>query len=333
MNKEKMIEVKDLKLYFDGDYGTTQILNGITFDIHTGETLGIVGESGCGKSQTAMSIMRLSKALLEGEINFKGQNVLTLPMREMRKIRGNEISMIFQDPMTCLNPVFTIGHQLSEVFRLHQGMNKAEAWNASIEALHMVNVAMPEKRVKDYPYQMSGGMRQRVMIASALACKPSLLIADEPTTALDVTIQAQILELIGQMKEREKAAVLLITHDMGVVAGLAQRIVIMYAGCVVETGTTAQIFYEHKHPYTEALLRSLPSADAGKREPLMSIPGTPPDLLCPPKGCGFAARCRHCMQICREEQPPEFELGDGHKASCWLLHPDCPCAAERGDDQ
>ena len=176
-------------------------------------------------------------------------------------------------------------------------------------------------------------MRQRAMIAMALSCNPKLLIADEPTTALDVTIQAQIMDLLVELKDKINTAIILITHDLGVVAGIADRVAVMYAGKVVETGTTAQIFYEHKHPYTEALLRSLPSAEAGKREPLMSIPGTPPDLLCPPKGCGFAARCRHCMQICREEQPPEFELGDGHKASCWLLHPDCPRAAERGDDQ
>ena len=248
MEKEKIIEVKDLKLYFDGDYGTTQILNGINFDIHAGETLGIVGESGCGKSQTAMSIMRLNKARIEGEINFKGQNMLTLPMKDMRKIRGNDISMIFQDPMTCLNPVFTIGHQLSEVFRLHQGMSKKEAWEASVNALKMVNVAMPEKRVKEYPYQLSGGMRQRVMIAMALACKPQLLIADEPTTALDVTIQAQVLDLMRNLRDETGTAIAFITHDLGVVSEMCDRAIVLYCGEVMEEASTEELFRNPMHP-------------------------------------------------------------------------------------
>ena len=316
MEKEKIIEVKDLKLYFDGDYGTTQILNGITFDIHAGETLGIVGESGCGKSQTAMSIMRLNKARLEGSIEFKGQNMLTLPMKEMRKIRGNEISMIFQDPMTCLNPVFTIGHQLSEVFRLHQGMNKKEAWEASINALRMVNVAMPEKRVKDYPYQMSGGMRQRVMIAMALACKPQLLIADEPTTALDVTIQAQVLDLMRNLRDETGTAIAFITHDLGVVSEMCDRAIVLYCGEVMEEATTEELFRNPMHPYTEGLLNALPKA--GQRDgKLYVIPGMVPPAGKFPKGCVFAPRCKYATDRCHAEKPEAKIVGDGHAVRCF----------------
>ena len=332
-----LLDVKDLKTYFYTDSGVAKAVDGVTFSVDKGKVLGIVGESGCGKSVTSLSIMRLVDPVTGknegGEILFDGTDILKLPEPEMRKLRGNRISMIFQEPMTSLNPVFTIGYQIEESLILHKGMDKKAARQQAIHLLELVGIPEAGKRVDEYPHQLSGGMRQRVMIAMALACEPDILIADEPTTALDVTIQAQIMDLLVELKDKINTAIILITHDLGVVAGIADRVAVMYAGKVVETGTTAQIFYEHKHPYTEALLRSLPSAEAGKREPLMSIPGTPPDLLCPPKGCGFAARCRHCMQICREEQPPEFELGDGHKASCWLLHPDCPCAAERGDDQ
>ncbi len=316
MEKEKIIEVKDLKLYFDGDYGTTQILNGITFDIHAGETLGIVGESGCGKSQTAMSIMRLNKARLEGSIEFKGKNMLTLPMSEMRKIRGNEISMIFQDPMTCLNPVFTIGFQLSEVFRLHQGMNKKEAWEASINALRMVNVAMPEKRVKDYPYQMSGGMRQRVMIAMALACKPQLLIADEPTTALDVTIQAQVLDLMRNLRDETGTAIAFITHDLGVVSEMCDRAIVLYCGEIMEEATTEELFRNPMHPYTEGLLNALPKA--GQRDgKLYVIPGMVPPAGKFPKGCVFAPRCKYATDRCHAEKPEPRIVGDGHAVRCF----------------
>ena len=315
MEKEKVIQVKDLKLYFDGNYGTTQILNGISFDIHAGETLGIVGESGCGKSQTAMSIMRLNKARLEGEILFKGTNLLTLPMSEMRKIRGNEISMIFQDPMTCLNPVFTIGHQLSEVFRLHQGMNKAQAWQASIEALKMVNIPIPEKRVKDYPHQMSGGMRQRVMIAMALACKPQLLIADEPTTALDVTIQAQVLDLMRNLRDETGSAIAFITHDLGVVSEMCERAIVLYCGEIMEQAPTADLFEKPLHPYTEGLLNALPKP--GQREgSLFVIPGTVPPAGQFPKGCVFAPRCQYATERCHAEKPELFWMDEKHAVRC-----------------
>ena len=334
---EKILEVRQLATSFHTERGWQQAIDGVSFDVYQGEILGIVGESGCGKSVTSQSIMRLydERRLVRysGTVKLEGQSLLDIPFHKMQDIRGSRVSMIFQDALSSLNPVLTICDQISEPLRIHQHLSKKAAREKALEMLRLVGIPAPEKRLDQYPHELSGGMRQRVMIAIALACRPHLLIADEPTTALDVTIQAQIMDLLVELKDKINTAIILITHDLGVVAGIADRVAVMYAGKVVETGTTAQIFYEHKHPYTEALLRSLPSADAGKREPLMSIPGTPPDLLCPPKGCGFAARCRHCMQICREEQPPEFELGDGHKASCWLLHPDCPCAAERGDDQ
>ena len=316
MEKEKIIEVKDLKLYFDNDYGTVQILNGISFDIRAGETLGIVGESGCGKSQTAMSIMRLNNARLEGQILFQNRNILDLSIREMQKIRGNEISMIFQDPMTCLNPVFTIGNQLSEVFRLHQGMNRQQAWKASIEALRMVNVAMPEKRVKDYPYQMSGGMRQRVMIAMALACKPKLLIADEPTTALDVTIQAQVLDLMRQLRDETGTAIAFITHDLGVVSEMCERAIVLYCGEIMEEATTEELFRRPMHPYTVGLLNALPKA--GQREgKLYVIPGTVPPAGQFPKGCVFAPRCEHATARCHEEKPGTTVINEEHTVRCF----------------
>lgn len=335
MNLDDTLTLEQLSVSFSTDDGILPAVHAVSLSLPPAGITCLVGESGCGKSLTARAILHLlpENAHISGRILFRGRDLRTMPPEEMRALRGRHIAMIFQEPMTSLNPVLKVGMQTAEPLRLHLGLSRSEARQEVIRLFSGVGIPAAESRYDDYPHQLSGGMRQRVMIAMALACKPKLLIADEPTTALDVTIQAQIMDLLVELKDKINTAIILITHDLGVVAGIADRVAVMYAGKVVETGTTAQIFYEHKHPYTEALLRSLPSADAGKREPLMSIPGTPPDLLCPPKGCGFAARCRHCMQICHEEQPPEFDVGGGHKASCWLLHPDCPCAAERGDEE
>ena len=331
-NSNKLLQINDLHIHYMSEGRKVQAVNGVSFEINAGETIGLVGETGAGKTTMALAIMKLIQKpagrYAGGEILFNGEDLIKANENRMHAIRGNQISMIFQDPMTSLNPVYTVGDQIAEVVALHQKVSAQQAMARAGEVLELVGI--PKERADEYPHQFSGGMKQRVCIAMALAANPQLLIADEPTTALDVTIQAQIMELLAELKEKINTAIILITHDLGVVAGIADRVAVMYAGKVVETGTTEEIFYENKHPYTEALLRSLPSADQGKREPLMSIPGTPPDLLCPPKGCGFAARCRHCMQICKEEQPPEFELSTGHKASCWLLHPDCPSAEERG---
>lgn len=336
-DKKVILSVKDLNVKFTLRGQVLHAIRGISLDVYQGESLAIVGESGSGKSvfvKCAMGLLDANGYIDGGSILYNGMDLTKFQTdKDWLKIRGKEIAMVFQDPMTSLNPLKTIGKQIQEAVELHQGLKGKDAYKAVLEVLSDVGIDAPERRYKQYPHEFSGGMRQRAMIAMALSCNPKLLIADEPTTALDVTIQAQIMDLLVELKDKINTAIILITHDLGVVAGIADRVAVMYAGKVVETGTTAQIFYEHKHPYTEALLRSLPSADAGKREPLMSIPGTPPDLLCPPKGCGFAARCRHCMQICHEEQPPEFDVGGGHKASCWLLHPDCPCAAERGDEE
>ena len=332
-----LLNVEHLSVSFFTPAGEVQSVRDVSFSLKAGEVLAIVGESGCGKSVLCKSILRLlpqTAKIKSGKIIVDGTDITAYREREMTALRGSLFSMVFQDPMTALDPTMTIGAQIAEAVLAHKPKSEKSAVRSRvIELLELVGIDRAQERMALYPHNFSGGMRQRVVLAIALAGKPHILFADEPTTALDVTIQAQILDLLRDVQRKLGTATVFVTHDLGVVARVADRVAVMYAGKVVETGTTAQIFYEHKHPYTEALLRSLPSAEAGKREPLMSIPGTPPDLLCPPKGCGFAARCRHCMQICREEQPPEFELGDGHKASCWLLHPDCPCAAERGDDQ
>ena len=330
-------EFKHYSMGFKDDDGKVfNLLDDLSFQVEAGKALGIVGESGCGKSMTSLSLMRLlpdAAVVQSGEILLEGKDLLKMSDEEMQKIRGDRIAMIFQEPMTALNPVLTIGDQIGEVLHLHHPEMKQADINLRVaEALKNVGISSPETRMKQYPHEFSGGMRQRAMIAMALSCNPKLLIADEPTTALDVTIQAQIMELLGELKEQISTAIILITHDLGVVAGSADRVAVMYAGKVVETGSCDDIFYRGSHPYTKALLKSLPSPETTKEEKLMSIPGTPPDLLAPPKGCGFAARCRHCMTICQEEQPPEFSLGEGHTACCWLLHPDCPSAVERGDE-
>ena len=334
-----VVEFDNLHTYFFTDIGTVKAVDGVSFEIPQGKTVGVVGESGCGKSVTSLSLMQLVQRpqgqIVEGAIRLnlgdKAVDIAKMPTEAMQKIRGKEVSMIFQDPMTCLNPTKPVGKQIVEAIQHHRHLSKAEAKAEAIKYLSLVNIPNPEERAKQYPHEFSGGMRQRAMIAMALSCNPKLLIADEPTTALDVTIQAQIMDLLAEIKEKTSTAIILITHDLGVVASMADRVAVMYAGKVVETGTCEDIFYRNAHPYTQALLKSLPSVDMNKTQRLVSIPGTPPDLLNPPKGCGFGARCTHCMKICHEEQPPVFKVGEGHEAACWLLHPDCPSAAERGE--
>ena len=332
---ERILTINDLHVSFDTYAGEVKAVRGVSLYVDRGEVLAIVGESGCGKSVTAQTIMKLNPMpparIVSGEIKLGEHDIVAASDREMQSIRGHEVSMIFQDPMTCMNPTMQVGKQIVEAIKLHRKLSPAEAKAEAIRCLKQVNIPNPEERAKQYPHEFSGGMRQRAMIAMALSCDPELLIADEPTTALDVTIQAQIMDLLAQIKDEINTAIILITHDLGVVAGSADRVAVMYAGKVVETGASRDIFYRNAHPYTQALLKSLPSPDTTKQERLVSIPGTPPDLLSPPKGCGFAARCKHCMKICQEEYPPEFTVGEGHTASCWLLHPDCPGAAERGE--
>ena len=333
--KNKVLDVNDLHVSFDTYAGEVQAVRGVTFQLHEGEVLAIVGESGCGKSVTAQTIMKLNPMpparIPQGEVHLGEHDIVKASEKEMQQLRGKEVSMIFQDPMTCLNPTKQVGKQIVEAIRHHQHLSAKEAKEQAIKYLKLVNIPNAEERAKQYPHEFSGGMRQRAMIAMALSCNPKVLIADEPTTALDVTIQAQIMDLLAEIKEETNTAIILITHDLGVVAGMADRVAVMYAGKIVETGAVEDIFYHNAHPYTQALLKSLPTVDSDRTERLVSIAGTPPDLLNPPKGCAFAARCKHCMKICQEEQPPEFTVGEGHVASCWLLHPDCPSAEERGE--
>ena len=319
---EKLLEIKDEKLSFFTPAGEVKALNGVSFSMDEGEVLGIVGESGSGKSVTAYSIMGLTAypgKLIGGTIYFNGHQIEKMSENEMRKIRGNEVSIIFQDPMTSLNPVYTIGNQITEVIRLHTGKSKKEAYDRAKELLELVGINEPTKRLKQYPHELSGGMRQRVMIAIALACEPKLLIADEPTTALDVTIQAQILELMQELRQKLGMSIIMITHDLGVVASMCERIAVMYAGHIVEYGTADEIFYEPKHEYTKGLINSIPKLSAQKIERLVPIEGQPVDLLNPPAGCPFAPRCANCMKICLREMPPKTELSDTHYSHCWLL--------------
>ncbi len=319
---EKLLEIKDEKLSFFTPAGEVKALNGVSFSMNEGEVLGIVGESGSGKSVTAYSIMGLTAypgKLIGGTIYFNGHQIEKMSEKEMRKIRGNEVSIIFQDPMTSLNPVYTIGNQITEVIRLHTGKSKKEAYDRAKELLELVGINEPTKRLKQYPHELSGGMRQRVMIAIALACEPKLLIADEPTTALDVTIQAQILELMQELRQKLGMSIIMITHDLGVVASMCERIAVMYAGHIVEYGTADEIFYEPKHEYTKGLINSIPKLSAQEIERLVPIEGQPVDLLNPPAGCPFAPRCANCMKICLCEMPPKTELSDTHYSHCWLL--------------
>jgi peptide/nickel transport system ATP-binding protein len=325
--RENVLEVENLQTYFFTRGGIVKAVDDVSFNLGRGETLGIVGESGCGKSITALSVMRLVPdppgRIIGGQVRTGGRDLLKLDEDEMRNIRGNDISMIFQEPMTSLNPVLTIGHQISEALILHQDMSKQEAWNRSIEMLGFVKIPEPQQRVKEYPHQLSGGMRQRVMIAMALSCNPKILIADEPTTALDVTIQAQILDLIVELKEKLGTAVILITHDLGVVAETTQRVVVMYAGRKVEEGSVIEIFEQPLHPYTQGLLSSIPSlsimagGEGAVEERLTEIPGMVPALNDLPEGCAFAPRCPFADGQCTAHYPPYEEKQAGHWAACW----------------
>lgn len=324
---EKLLQITNLNTSFFTQAGEVKAVRGVSFDVEKGEAIGIVGESGSGKSITMMSLMRLladNGKIKEGEILFDGKDLTKLSDKQMEKIRGNEIGMIFQDPMTSLNPVFTIGNQLMEPLMKHRKMNKKDAFKESVEMLKLVGIPSPEKRMKQYPHEFSGGMRQRAMIAMALICSPKLLIADEPTTALDVTIQAQILELMKDLKAKLGMSIILITHDLGVVADVCNRINVMYGGKLVETGNVRDIFYNPKHPYTWGLLRSIPNPKSDIKERLQPIPGTPPDLLKPPAGCPFAARCEHTMKICISNLPDYYEISESHKSACWLNHSSAP---------
>ena len=314
--------VKDLKVTFKTEDGIVRAVNGLSLSLEAGETLGIVGESGSGKSVTALSIMRLIAMppgrIESGSIEFGGQDLLKVGEAQMRQIRGNKISMIFQDPMTSLNPVLTVGDQIAEAITLHQHKSQREAMQRAVEMLKIVRIPEAERRINNYPHQFSGGMRQRVMIAMALACDPQLLIADEPTTALDVTIQAQILDLMRDLQQRLNSAIIMITHDLGVVAEVCERVLVMYAGNLVEYGTVDQIFRDPKHPYTLGLLESLPRLDESGRKRLVPIEGQPPNLLRLPAGCSFAARCRYARSECPTSPPPLIDFGDGHIARCVL---------------
>ena len=318
---EYLVDIQHERLSFFTPAGEVKAFNDVSIHLNDGEVLGIVGESGSGKSVTAYSLMGLTAypgKLVGGTIDFNGHRINDLSEKEFRKIRGNEVSIIFQDPMTSLNPVYTIGNQIMEVILLHTDKNKEQARARAKELLELVGINEPEKRLKQYPHELSGGMRQRVMIAIALACEPKLLIADEPTTALDVTIQAQILELMMELKEKLGMAIIMITHDLGVVASMCDRIAVMYAGRIVEYGTTDDIFYNPKHEYTKGLLKSIPRLDAKEHERLVPIEGTPIDLLNPPAGCPFAPRCSNCMKICLREMAPVTTFDDVHYTQCWM---------------
>lgn len=324
MGQERILEVNDLHVSFDTYSGEVHAVRGVSFHLDKAEVIAIVGESGCGKSVTAKSIMKLIPMppgrIKKGSIVFDGKDITNYTKKQMESIRGSEIGMIFQDPMTSLSPTMLVGNQIAEGLIQHQRLSKKQAHVRAVDMLKMVGIPNPDKRANQYPHEFSGGMRQRVMIAIALACNPKVLIADEPTTALDVTIQAQILDLMKELKKQIDTSIILITHDLGVVAGIAERLMVMYAGKIVEMGYLEDIFDNPKHPYTWGLLKSIPRLDSVKKEDLIPINGTPPDLFAPPKGCGFAARCKYSMKICYLLQPDMTDCGQGHQAACWLLH-------------
>lgn len=318
---EKMIQIKNLHVQFSTYGGRVQAVRGVSFDLHKGETLAIVGESGCGKSVTSQSIMRLIPTppgrITSGSILFKGQDLTKLSEKKMRDIRGADISMIFQDPMTALNPTLRVGEQIAENIMQHENISKEKAKEKAFEMLELVGIPNPKERLKQYPHEFSGGMRQRIVIAMALVCNPEVLIADEPTTALDVTIQAQILELFKDIQQKTDVSIVLITHDLGVVAQVADRVAVMYAGKIVEIGTRRDIFYTPQHPYTKGLLRSVPRLDLYESE-LVPIAGSPPDLFAPPSGCSFAPRCPYVMEVCDLMYPASTKLKESHQVHCWL---------------
>lgn len=319
---EKLLEVKNLKVSFYTPAGEVKAVGGIDYDLDYNEVMGIVGESGSGKSVEAYAIMGLLQSpgkVKEGEILFKGENILNYSPQQMEDFRGNKISMIFQNPMTCLNPVYTIGNQLMEALFSHHKMDKTQAYKKAVEMLDLVGISNPEKRMEQYPHELSGGMRQRVMISMGLINEPDILIADEPTTALDVTIQAQILELMKDIQKKTRMSIIFITHNLGVVATVCDRVSVMYAGKIVEQGGVDDIFYSPQHPYTHGLMASMPRVDEDEHERLKSIEGNPVDMLNPPEGCGFAPRCEHAMKICLRKEPPMIHASEGHRASCWLL--------------
>ncbi len=330
-----LLEIKDLKVCYHTYQGDVQSVRGVNLDIGYEESVALVGESGCGKSVTGKSILRLIQApgeIREGSaITFDGKDVLAMSKKELRSYRGGQASIIFQDALASLNPTMTVGKQIMENLLYHRKMSKKEAKAEAIRLLQDVGIPQAEKRVDQYPHEFSGGMRQRVMIAIAFACQPKLLIADEPTTALDVTIQSQIIKLLKQLKTENHTSILMITHDLGVVASIAERIFVMYSGVIVEKGTSEDIFYRARHPYTKALLRAVPRLDGDKKEELDSIEGTPPDLIAPPAGCPFAQRCKYCMPICEREMPAVTEFGEKHAAACWLHHEMAPKVAGIND--
>jgi len=338
-SKQHLLEVRDLRTQFPTRSGLVRAVDGVSFNLDRGELLGLVGESGCGKSMTALSIMRLIAPpgkIVSGEVIFDGKDLLKLSDAEMRQMRGDDIAMIFQDPMTSLNPVFTVGEQIAEALRLHRKLSRRDAREATVDAMREVSIPDPSRRVDDYPHQLSGGMRQRVMIAMALACNPKLLIADEPTTALDVTIQAQILELLNELRLQRELAVLLITHDLGVVAEVADRVAVMYTGRIVEQSDVEELFQRPKHPYTEGLLRSVPkltTAEVAKKERLETIEGTVPSPTDLPPGCHFAPRCYHRMPRCTAEEIPLYELEHEVKVRCVLYDLAAAVTADHQSEQ
>lgn len=318
--QDVLLEMKDLSISFYNKTGEIQAVRGISYTLHKGEVLGIVGESGSGKSVSSHGILRLTPdtgKVKQGEILFHGKDILKMSKKELQELRGNKIAMIFQDPMTSLDPLFTVEYQLNESLKKHTDLDGNGRRLRMIHLLELVGINQPERRLKQYPYEFSGGMRQRVMIAMALSCDPELLIADEPTTALDVTIQAQIVELLKELKDKLGMAIIFITHDLGVVSEICDKIIVMYAGKIVEEGTSRQIFYQRCHPYTEGLLASVPKLDSDVNEKLKPIKGNPPDMSCVKPGCAFAPRCSCTMQICVKEEPPQYELDDTHVVSCW----------------